>query len=91
MPHFIEYTDGRIEKFEGELNPEALGEDVEAAFTVAKIFTKKAVFKAQDLVPKIVRRIRTATGELKLKEELTSEELAWYMSKRKNEAASRKS
>lgn len=87
MPYFIEYTDGRVEKFEGEVTPEELGPDVQAAYTVAKIYTRESVFKAKDLTPKIVRRIRLPSGELKFKEELTADELKWYLDKRKAQLA----
>ena len=90
MPYFVEYIDGRIEKCEGELNPEALGLDVLAGYTVAQVYTKQSVFKAENLVPKIVRRIRMADGTMKLKEEMTAEELKWYSEKRKREMAGRK-
>ena len=87
MPYFVEYIDGRIEKLEGELNPESLGLDVQAGYTVAQVYTKQSVFKAENLVPKIVRRIKLPSGEMKLKEDLTPEELSWYLNKRKTQLA----
>ena len=87
MPYFVEYIDGRIEKCEGELNPETLGADVAAGYTVAQVYTKQSVFKAQNLVPKIVRRIKLPSGEMKLKEDLTADELKWYLDKRKAQLA----
>lgn len=90
MVHFIEKNDGQIVKVDGDVNPGELGPDVEAAYTVAQVFSKKSVFVAENLVPKTSRRIRTATGELKHKEDLTQEELDWYLEKRRKEAAARK-
>ena len=85
MPYFVEYIDGRIEKVEGDLKPESLGADVLAGYTVAEIYQKESVFKAKSLIPKIVRRIKLPSGELKLKEELTPTELEWYLNKRKDQ------
>lgn len=87
MPYFIEYIDDRIEKKDGELNPEELGADVRAAYTVAQVFEKQSVFKAKNLVPKIIRRIKLPSGEMKLKEDLTPAELEWYLAKRKAQLA----
>ena len=76
--YFVEYTDGRIEKFEGQINPGALGEGVEAAYTVATVYAKQSVFQATDLVGKGERRVRMPDGSLKLKADMTDEEKAWY-------------
>ena len=88
--YFVEYTDGRIEKFEGELNPSALGEGVEAAYTVATVYAKQSVFQATDLVGKGERRVRMPDGSLKLKADMTDEEKAWY-SEVRSKAAQRAS
>ena len=87
MFYFVEYIDGRIEKVEGEVKPEELGAEVQAAYTIAKVFKRESVFKAKDLTPKIVRRIRLPSGEMKLKEDLTPSELEWYLNKRKIQLA----
>lgn len=86
--YFVIYVDGRIERVEGELNPENLGHDVESAYTVATVFKKQSVFKSESLVAKTERRIRMADGTMKFKHEMTADELAWYSNVRK-EAAKR--
>ena len=87
MPYFVEYIDERIEKVEGVLDATTLGADVKAAYTVAEIYQKESVFKAKSLVPKIVRRIKLPSGEMKLKDDLTPAELEWYLNKRKAQLA----
>ena len=87
MPYFIEKIDGTIEKIDAELNPETLAADVQAAYTVADVYSKQSVFKAKSLLPKITRRIKLPDGTMKLKEELTPGELEWYRAKRKADLA----
>lgn len=81
--YFVEYIDGRIEKFEGEIDPNALGADVDSAYTVATVYAKKSVFQATELVEKPERRVRMADGTLKTKSEMTDAEKAWYSDVRK--------
>lgn len=83
MPYFVEYTNGEVKKFDGVVDPAALDDSVEAAYTVKDVYTKKAVFKSQSLTPKIVRRVRMADGTMKLREEMTAEEREWYLSQRR--------
>ena len=90
MPYFIEKIDGTIEKIDAELNPETLAADVQAAYTVADVYSKQSVFKAKSLLPKITRRIKLPDGTMKLKEEMTPGELEWYREKRKTDVANRR-
>ena len=84
MPYFIEYVGGEVKKFDGDLDPKSLGENVEAAYTIKEVYTKRPVFKAESLTPKIVRRVRMADGTMKLREEMTPEEREWYLKQRRN-------
>ena len=85
--HFVEYLDGRIEKVEGEVSPEALGPDVAAAYTVASVISRRSVFHATDLLPKKERRIKMQDGvTMKFKSEMTPAELEWYSAQRRESA-----
>lgn len=88
--YILEKLDGSFELCEGTLNPEALGNDVVAGYTVAQKFARAMTFKAEDMQPKKERKFRCADGQLRYKHEMTEEDKKFLSDKMAKARAARK-
>ena len=90
MPHFIEKVDGSFEFVNADVNEENLGEEVVAAYVVSEKLSRTSTFKRETVAPKQERRFRCQDGTLKLKSEMTDEDIAFLNEKMAKARSARK-
>ena len=84
MSYFVERIDGQFELFQGTVDLGSLPEDVLSVYIVSEKHTRTMSFNSESLVPKRKRRFRCQDGQLRTREEMSLEDVAFLASKMAN-------
>ncbi len=89
MSYFVERIDGQFELFQGTVDLGALPEDVLSVYIVSEKHTRTMSFNSESLVPKRQRRFRCQDGQLRTRDEMSQEDVAFLAAKMANARAAR--